>query len=173
MPIRKEFRKFYSGPGWAATRQRILERAENKCEICKKPNRRDVLVTRNGCGGWNQKVLEYESAINAFSASVEWPVAELLLGLSESARRAFERCWYYPLRELPPPKHGRVYKIQCVLTIAHLNHLPGDERDENLKALCQYCHLHHDLQFHMANSRRTRARKVGQLWLSQELEATA
>jgi hypothetical protein len=31
-----------------------------------------------------------------------------------------------------------------VLTIAHLNHIPEDVRPENLKALCQRCHLTYD-----------------------------
>lgn len=30
------------------------------------------------------------------------------------------------------------------LTVAHLNHLPGDCRFENLKALCSVCHLRYD-----------------------------
>lgn len=38
--------------------------------------------------------------------------------------------------------------VDIVLTIAHLNHTPGDERDENLKALCQYCHLKTDFWSH-------------------------
>lgn len=46
-------------------------------------------------------------------------------------------------------------KVRIVLTIAHLNHDPADMRDENLAALCQWCHLHHD-QEHHANTRATR-----------------
>jgi hypothetical protein len=38
--------------------------------------------------------------------------------------------------------------VHIVLTVAHLNHTPGDDRDENLQALCQWCHLTHDLQDH-------------------------
>lgn len=34
---------------------------------------------------------------------------------------------------------------KIILTIAHLNHLTFDNRPENLQALCQKCHLHHDL----------------------------
>lgn len=30
--------------------------------------------------------------------------------------------------------------IRIVLTVAHLNHVPEDCRDDNLKALCQRCH---------------------------------
>ena len=45
--------------------------------------------------------------------------------------------------------------VRCVLTIAHLNHTPGDDRDENLKALCQWCHLNFDKDHHR-ESRATR-----------------
>ena len=39
-------------------------------------------------------------------------------------------------------------EICIVLTVAHLNHDPADNRDENLMALCQWCHLHHDRSHH-------------------------
>ena len=42
----------------------------------------------------------------------------------------------------------RITRPLIVLTVAHLNHTPGDDRDENLKALCQWCHLNHDKQHH-------------------------
>ena len=38
--------------------------------------------------------------------------------------------------------------VRIVLTVAHLNHTPGDDRDENLKALCQWCHLNYDKLHH-------------------------
>jgi 5-methylcytosine-specific restriction endonuclease McrA len=38
--------------------------------------------------------------------------------------------------------------VRIVLTIAHLNHNPADNRDENLKALCQWCHLNWDRLHH-------------------------
>jgi len=34
--------------------------------------------------------------------------------------------------------------IKVVLTCAHLNHTPEDNRRENLAALCQACHLAYD-----------------------------
>lgn len=37
---------------------------------------------------------------------------------------------------------------RIVLTIAHLNHNPADNRPENLAALCQRCHLNHDKEQH-------------------------
>lgn len=58
-------------------------------------------------------------------------------------------------------------KGKVVLTVAHLNHNPMDCRDENLKAMCQRCHLAYDHEFHLANSRETRRRK--QLAIQPEL----
>lgn len=66
----------------------------------------------------------------------------------------------------PNPRTGS----KVVLTVAHLgvdypDGRPGDKhdkmdvRDENLAALCQACHLKLDIDEHMANARRTRARK--------------
>jgi hypothetical protein len=50
---------------------------------------------------------------------------------------------------------GRKRTVRIVLTVAHLNHVAGDDRDENLKALCQWCHLHYDAMHH-AETRATR-----------------
>jgi len=35
-------------------------------------------------------------------------------------------------------------KKEVVLTVAHLNRDTTDNNDDNLKALCQWCHLNHD-----------------------------
>lgn len=58
-----------------------------------------------------------------------------------------------------PNVHGRpAYGTgsTVVLTVAHLNHTPEDCRDENLKAMCQGCHLHYDREHHAQTARRTR-----------------
>ena len=47
------------------------------------------------------------------------------------------------------------HTVLIVLTIAHLNHVPGDDGDANLKALCQWCHLNYD-RLHHAETRATR-----------------
>ncbi len=80
---------------------------------------------------------------------------------------------WWPRGQKPegPPEMFRY--IQVVLTVAHLNHDWRDNRDENLAALCQRCHLAHDRQFHLANARRTRAQKAGQAWLDEEIRAAA
>jgi len=41
-------------------------------------------------------------------------------------------------------KHPEFRWLIVVLTIAHLNHVPEDCRMENLRALCQQCHLRYD-----------------------------
>lgn len=50
-------------------------------------------------------------------------------------------------------------KGKIVLTVAHLNHDPMDCRPDNLKAMCQRCHLRYDAPHHAANSARTREAK--------------
>jgi len=123
VPIRAEFRHFYRGAGWAATRARILERAEWQCEQCGKPGGMEVQVFGTGsCGqvwrhGWRK--------------NPKW--TSCLTGKKISLR-------------LFAPQDVRT--IRVVLTIAHLNHVAGDDRDENLRALCQWCHLNYDRQFH-------------------------
>jgi hypothetical protein len=52
--------------------------------------------------------------------------------------------------------------VHIVLSVAHLNQTPGDDRDENLKALCQWCHLRNDRMTHLRNAHITRARKKDQ-----------
>jgi hypothetical protein len=46
--------------------------------------------------------------------------------------------------------------VKIVLTIAHLNHDITDNRPENLRALCQRCHLTHDKEQHAKTRRRNR-----------------
>lgn len=48
---------------------------------------------------------------------------------------------------------------KVVLTVAHLNHDTADNRDENLKAMCQRCHLRYDAALHARNSAETRRQK--------------
>jgi 5-methylcytosine-specific restriction endonuclease McrA len=47
-----------------------------------------------------------------------------------------------------------------VLTIAHLNHVPEDVRDDNLRAWCQRCHLTYDAKHHAINAAATRRRRL-------------
>jgi len=57
--------------------------------------------------------------------------------------------WYDHRVRLPRPVR-QAHRVRVILTIAHFNHDPADNRDENLMALCQWCHLHHDQSHHKA-----------------------
>lgn len=50
-------------------------------------------------------------------------------------------------------------KGKVILTVAHLNHIESDCRPENLKAMCQRCHLRYDSKHHQANAAKTRRSK--------------
>lgn len=49
---------------------------------------------------------------------------------------------------------------KVVLTVAHLDHNPQNCADENLRALCQRCHLRYDIDLHKRNSAQTRYNKI-------------
>lgn len=50
-------------------------------------------------------------------------------------------------------------KGKIVLTVAHLDHTPENCEPENLKAMCQRCHLRYDLALHIQHSRETRRKR--------------
>jgi hypothetical protein len=54
------------------------------------------------------------------------------------------------LVETAQMRHTRV-----VLAAAHLDHNPGDNRQRNLKSLCQRCHMFHDRPHHLMQRRIT------------------
>lgn len=56
-----------------------------------------------------------------------------------------------------------------ILTVAHLDHTPENCADENLKAMCQGCHLHYDLDHHAqsrAENKRREMAEAGQMELA-------
>lgn len=60
------------------------------------------------------------------------------------------------------------FRGPVILTVAHLDHTPENCSDENLKAMCQRCHLRYDRHHHAANARATRDAKNPQLRLGLE-----
>jgi hypothetical protein len=46
---------------------------------------------------------------------------------------------------------------EVVLTVAHLDHTPEHCNDDNLKAMCQGCHLHYDRDHHAQTATHTKA----------------
>ena len=61
----------------------------------------------------------------------------------------------------------RCGKSHRLLNVAHLSHDPADHR--SLAVLCPSCHSKNDTPQRVAMTRRTRALKRGQLWLSDEI----
>lgn len=121
-------------------RPAIMERAGHKCEICGVKNHDAVFR-----GLWNGKEAYQDIDGNAFW----YPSGEPIKGPD---------C-YAMLDPLRGDENQLAIKI--VLTIAHLNHDPSDNRLDNLKAMCQKCHLAYDKDLHAHNSRVTRAKKKG------------
>jgi hypothetical protein len=145
MPIRPELRQFYTGPAWRAVRARILERAGHRCESCLVPNHKAVLRM---FGWWTPasveaSVLSQGGWINGSRIiRLPWTHASETPGVPIRIDAAF-------------PRTTTTHWVGIVLTVAHLNHVSGDDRDDNLKALCQWCHLHYDRLHH----KRTRSER--------------
>lgn len=69
--------------------------------------------------------------------------------------RAKNKCeWCHAINYEPHPVTGS----KVVLTVAHIDHDKTNNRFSNLAALCQRCHLKHDINQHVAN------RKYGRNW---------
>lgn len=130
MPIRPENRHRYP-PEWPQIRRRILARAGYCCEVCGLFDR--AWGWRDGAGEFHQ-------------------VGKSTL-IAAKQRRGGPR--------VKPPFELRVGRmtvrvIEIVLTIAHLDHRPENCADENLRAMCQRCHLHYDLPHHKTTAYMTR-----------------
>lgn len=70
-------------------------------------------------------------------------------------KRAKSKCeWCDAENGKPHPKTGS----KVVLTVAHVDHDKTNNRFNNLAALCQKCHLGHDIKQHVDN------RKYGRNW---------
>lgn len=130
MPIHKSLAHLYGHEWKTKTRPRILERDGNRCKFCGKPNHTMIdQATRPGVAMWYLlpvvDPITHESTLHLINNKGEV--------LSTDAERL-------PLAKFAP--------VRVVLTIAHLDHDPTNNADDNLAALCQWCHLHHDTQQH-------------------------
>ena len=138
MPIKPENKARYPA-NWKEIRERILSRALHCCEQCNAPNG-EIIVRGTGkdAGTYmNDDAKVYDAETGEYLG--QWRMSDY-------------EC------------NGKGVKI--VLTIAHLNHVPEDCAETNLKALCQRCHLAYDAQHHAETARATRrARKaIGDLF---------
>lgn len=62
--------------------------------------------------------------------------------------RACDRCEVCGARGGSLVLNRRGWTWRVVLTVAHLNHVSGDDRDENLRCWCARCHLVYDSAYH-------------------------
>ena len=75
-------------------------------------------------------------------------------------KRAGQKCEFCGAENYKPhPETGS----KVILTVAHLDHVPMNCSDSNLRALCQKCHLTYDAKHHAKNAAITRyKRKIEQ-----------
>lgn len=85
--------------------------------------------------------------------------------------RALRDAGYERAGQVVACSDGTELKIMMiVLTIAHLDHMPENCAEENLRAWCQRHHLRYDAEHHRANAWRTRhaMRGTGDLFALDE-----
>lgn len=133
MPISKENAKLYPS-NWQEIRAEILIQAENKCEFCGVPN----------------YALGYRDEEGRFHHCCGNLVCDKA-GRGELS--------YKEAREIADEYnsgwHGDEHKwIVIVLTIAHLDHDPTNNKRTNLAALCQRCHNRWDAKHRQRNRRK-------------------
>lgn len=93
--------------------------------------------------------------INYKEYHVKWKLISKLIRF----RRAENKCeWCGAENHKPHP----VTDSLVVLTVAHIDHNKMNNRFYNLAALCQRCHLGHDIKQHVAN------RKYGRNWKGKQ-----
>lgn len=129
MPIKPENKCRYPAD-WKEIRARILKRARDCCEQCRVANG-DMIV---------RGIDKDAGTFQRFEGDGEVYDAEdgRLLGRCKASEYSGNR-W-----------------TKIVLTIAHLDHVPEHCEDDNLKALCQRCHLAYDAGHHRINAANTR-----------------
>lgn len=122
MPIRRENKDRYP-KDWPSISARIRQRAGNKCEWCGVQNH-ELGGRRRSDGAWMKA---HPTGIGGVRKT--WP-------------RPGEWAW---CGDAEHQGMAKLRIVRIVLTVAHLNHIPEDCRDENLKALCQRCHNRYDM----------------------------
>jgi len=109
-------------PKWTLIVRLILRRDNNRCKFCGLENKRVIIRLKHGPRPWRD-----------FSWT-EWD-------------------WFHQKRKHFPYRKAikKIGGTIITLTIAHLNGNKDNNRFWNLAALCQKCHLNHDLGHHIMN----------------------
>lgn len=131
MPIRPENRDRYPAD-WSDIRNRILARANHRCERCGVRDRE--LGGRKENGIWCRAIPRGDDGIRA-----QWPKP----GETERCADASGKIRWLRI-------------VRIVLTIAHLDHTPENCDPRNLQALCQRCHNRLDAPMRRAGIRARR-----------------
>ena len=129
MPIKPENRARYP-KNWKSISQAVRERAMHKCEWCGVPNY--AVGHRNSVGEF---IAHQRHSLIHHTHSQAKPLA-------------------VALTQATGTKH-----IVIVLTTAHLDHVPENCEPDNLRALCQLCHLLYDADHHKRNAAITMTNK--------------
>ena len=142
MPIKAEDKARYPAD-WKAISLRVRAEAGQRCEQCRAPNGEYIVRGQ----AWDADTYMLRDGGEVFHSDT----GEFL-----GARRGSEYC------------ANRIVRV--VLTVAHLDHNPENCERDNLRALCQRCHLRYDKSHHAANAAATRhSRKaVADLFMPQE-----
>ncbi|MDX1934776.1 MAG: hypothetical protein SFU56_19435 [Capsulimonadales bacterium] len=139
---------------WKEIRERILRRAGYRCEGCRK-------VCHHAVGYRDTDGQFHPNRGNILCDYSGWGEA-----YRENRRLTFAEAQEFvdQYNDCTDPETGICcdgdgnHWFVVMLTIAHLNHDTADNRDENLKALCQQCHNRYDIPFRKAN---LRAKRMG------------
>lgn len=152
MPIRPDLRHFYGREWRQEIRPRILARAKNRCEQCRKPLHAWIFTYT-----WKTRDLVFGGA---WRYHMIWTPAEGKDRCPSWRNEFGRRCTPFAAKGLPR-------KIRVRLTIAHKDNNPANMRPGNLRCWCTWCHLHRDAPFH----KQTRStRKDGGRPLLQEAQ---
>lgn len=149
---------------WAIFHGKDIE-SDHGCRKC--PRRTTAAHIRGSASAWwtptrSGAVLEPGSAPSSIDTSTSPPPPAPVRRRPDNRGGAL-----MPIRECGRGTHtGRCPNVhgqpaygtgsRVVLTVAHLNHTPEDCDDNNLKAMCQGCHLHYDIDHHQQTAQRTR-----------------
>jgi len=110
-------------PKWKLIVRLILKRDNRRCKFCGIENERVIIRLTKGTKPFRNL------------CSTEWD-------------------WFHKLRRVGHRYSDALKKIgatKIVLTIAHLDGNKDNNQFSNLAALCQKCHLNHDLGHHIMN----------------------
>jgi len=123
---RRKVQKRKYPKNWARISRRIrFERASGRCEWCAKPHGKTVLVGANNC--WALEGQWYNRRGKPIIGPEPWSRDEWWRHVVSSGGK--------------PPE---IRESEVALQTAHLDHNPANCSDDNLAALCQFCHAAYD-----------------------------